>query len=207
MNLIKKLKLKQGTKEAWNTIKRVDKKLLKKKAESAGVFAKKHGKKVGGIAVKSAVATASALGPAKKIKLVGKGIKLGKKGYKVIAKSGTVKGITKDIKKAGKAVSTGVKILKESKQKGSVARNVYAGTIKKVKKAVRSDTGKKVRKVAGKTYKGFQGTIMVGGLAPLVPISLGIMGAKAGTKLAVKHGGKAIKSLKAKLKNIYKDPK
>ena len=180
VDLIKKLKLKQGTKEAWNTIKRVDKKLLKEKAESAGVFAKKHGKKVGGIAVKSAVATASALGPMKKIKLVGKGVK---------------------------AVSTGVKILKESKQKGSVARNVYAGTIKKVKKAARSDTGKKVRKVAGKTYKGFQGTIMVGGLAPLVPISLGIMGAKAGTKLAVKHGGKAIKSLKAKLKNIYKDPK
>lgn len=67
----------------------------------------KHGKKVGGIALKAAVATASAFGPAKKIKLVGKGIKLGKKGYKVIAKSGTVKGITKDIKKSGKAVKSG----------------------------------------------------------------------------------------------------
>ena len=110
MNLIKKLKLKQGTKEAWNTIKRVDKKLLKKKAESAGVFAKKHGKIVGGIAVKSAVATASALGPMKKIKLVGKGIKLGKQGYKAIAKSGTVKGMTKDIKKSGKAVKSGARI-------------------------------------------------------------------------------------------------
>lgn len=212
----------------------------------------KHGKKVGGIAVKSAVATASVFGPAKKIKLVGKGVKAVSTGVKILkpkvkkfgkaVESGAYKVLTSPITKKsvkkfekvvgtglnvatkatvagtvlglgatysaiGKAINLGTKAYKKSKQKGSVARNVYAGTIKKVKKAVRSDTGKKVRKVAGKTYKGFQGTIMVGGLAPLVPISLGIMGAKAGTKLAIKHGGKAIKSLKAKLKNIYKDPK
>ena len=132
MNLIKKLKLKQGTKEAWNTIKRVDKKLLKEKAESAGVFAKKHGKKVGVIAVKSAVATASALGPIKKIKLVGKGIKLGKQGYKAIAKSGTVKGMTKDIKKSGEALDKAfgeraMKMYDKSKVKSLFAKlkNIY----------------------------------------------------------------------------------
>ncbi len=139
-------------------------------------LAVKHGKKIGGAALTAVTKTASTFSPLKKVKVA----------YK-----------------AGKA---GVKIIKEANQKGSVARNVYAGTIKKAKKAVRSDTGKKVTKVAKKSLNVFQGTIMVGGLAPLVPISLGIMGAKAGKKLAIKHGGKAVKSLKAKLKNIWKQP-
>jgi hypothetical protein len=152
-------------------------KFLDKKVKPIAI---KHGKKIGGAALTAIKQTASTFGPGKKVKVA----------YK-----------------AGQAVGAGVKIIKEAKQKGSVARNVYAGTIKKVKKAVRSDTGKKVTKVAKKSLKVFQGTIMVGGMAPLVPISLGIMGAKAGTKLAIKHGGKVVKSLKAKLKNIWSNPK
>ena len=117
MNLIKKLKLKQGTKAAWNTIKRVDKKLLKKKAESAGVFAKKHGKKVGVIAVKSAVATASAFSPMKKIKLVGKGVKAVSTGAHKVLTSPIAK---KSVKKFEKVVGTGLNVATKATVVGTV---------------------------------------------------------------------------------------
>ena len=87
VDLIKKLKLKQGTKEAWNTIKRIEKKALLKKAEKAGIFAKKHGKKIGGAALTAVIKTATTFGPTKKVKVAykaGKAVVAGVKKIKNI---------------------------------------------------------------------------------------------------------------------------
>jgi hypothetical protein len=141
-------------------------------------FAVKHGKKVGSAALTAVKETAATFGPGKKIKVV---------------------------RKVASAVVTGVKIAKPKVVKGlKVAENVAhkALTSKVTKKSVKT-----FEKVMKKGLNVATGTIMVGGMIPLLPISLGIMGAKAGTKLAIKHGGKAVKSLKAKLKNIWSNPK